>query len=42
MYEERKILEVTEKIRDISSLPFVLSVSNHFAGYWDELGLTIS
>jgi hypothetical protein len=41
MFDEIKIRELMDKVRAASSEPFVVSVSDHFAGYFDELGITV-
>lgn len=33
--------EIVDKIRALSDLPFVTSVDEHFAGYFNELGLSL-
>jgi hypothetical protein len=41
MYDEKVIPPLIAKLRQAAKPPLVLSVTNHFAGYFDELGITI-
>jgi hypothetical protein len=33
---------IISDVKAIANRPFVVSVSDHYAGYWDELGLTLT
>jgi hypothetical protein len=41
MYDEKAIPPLMAKLREAAQAPLVLSVTDHFAGYFDELGITI-
>lgn len=41
MYDSKAILTLMAKVREAAQGPLVLSVTEHFAGYFDELGITI-
>jgi hypothetical protein len=42
MYDKSRIALLMSAVRSALSDPFVLEVSDHFAGYFDELGITIT
>lgn len=42
MYDQSRIAALTSALRSDLSNPFVLEVADHFAGYFDELGITIT
>ena len=42
MYDRSQVALLTTAIRTAISDPSVLEVSDHFAGYFDELGITIT
>jgi hypothetical protein len=42
MYDKSKIVRLMARVREVANQPFVLTVSDHFAGYFDELGITIA
>jgi hypothetical protein len=42
MYSQSKVDEAVSAVRRIATGSLVLKVSEHFAGYFDELGITIS
>jgi hypothetical protein len=41
MYDEKAIPPLMLKLRQAAKAPLVISVTEHFAGYFDELGITI-
>ena len=41
MYDEAKYSEVVSGVKSRASRPSVLEVRDHFAGYFDELGLWV-
>ena len=41
MYDEKAVRDVVARVRYAAG-PTVISVEEHFAGYWDELGITIT
>jgi len=41
MYDDRAISRLMAKVREVAKAPLVVSVTDHFAGYWSELGITI-
>ena len=41
MYDEKVIPPLMTNLRHAAKAPLVLSVADHFAGYFDELGITI-
>jgi len=42
MYDETKVDAVLAGVRHLASRPWVQSVTDHFASYFDELGLSIT
>lgn len=42
MYDQSQIAVLTSAVRTALSDPLVLEVADHFAGYFDELGITIT
>jgi hypothetical protein len=41
MYNESQIVTLMTAVRNTAT-PCVVEISEHFAGYWDELGITIT
>lgn len=41
MYDGKAISPLMAKLRQAAKAPLVLFVTDHFAGYFDELGITI-
>jgi hypothetical protein len=41
-YDEALANDVIEKVKAIATLPFVKNVEDHYAIYFDELGLTVN
>ena len=41
MFDQAKYDEVVSRVRSIASRPSVAEVRDHFAGYFDELGLWV-
>jgi len=42
MYDESKIVRLMARVREVANQPFVLTARDHFAGYFDELAITIA
>ena len=42
MYDQQRIALLVSALRSTLSDPSVVGVSDHFAGYFDELGITIT
>lgn len=41
MYDQEQVAGVIEDVRNALASDAVLSVTDHFAGYFDELGITV-
>jgi hypothetical protein len=42
MYNESQIALLRAAVRETAIQPYVVEVDDHFAGYFDELGITIT
>ena len=42
MHNQSKIDELVSAVRNVAASNWVLQVAEHFAGYFDELGITVS
>jgi hypothetical protein len=42
MYDDKAIQPLMAKLREAAKGSLVISVTDHFAGYYDELGITIN
>ncbi len=41
MYDESQITTLMNAVRETARHPEVMEIREHFAGYWDELGITV-
>jgi hypothetical protein len=42
MYNETQIATLMTAVRNTATQPYVVEISEHFAGYFDELGIIIT